>query len=610
LKRLAVGLIILALVVAAAITALPFLVSSEGVRAQIIAKVAAVTGRQMSFRDAPKVFFNPYLGIEVGGVVFEGSREFPDDPPLVQMEKLRGRIAFLPALFGRIEIGQYEFIRPRFNLKVFQDGRSSWQFPEGKVWDVLAQARAQRESAVGGAKPDISGIAPVRLGDFQIVDGIIDYESAPADTREIITNVNVSIRWPDTASAWAVRGSSIWRDEAIEMSIRSTQPLLLLAGGTSAATGEIKSGALRFSFEGDVNLLAGLHLVGKASISAPSLPRVVNFFGGRMEVGATPASLEANGKINATPKQVQLSEATIALDGNPARGVLQMTIAEGGRPQLNGSLAFQSLELTPYLASLRQEAETGRTGSPGLQLLDRFDCDLRISAAKAMLGTIAVADFGAALTVRNSELLFDLGSASLFGGNAIGKLQLKRKEGLPHLIAEGKLTRIELGQLVAGLPRGAFSLSGPADISLDARSTGATLRDLLAGMRGWASLKGGPGSFGGASFARIMTSMAAKPDASNAIRLQGETPFAEIAGDVLFDQGTIWVRGFEIGNPDLRSHFFGRADMSSGGLAMRARLAPSAADAKVTLLVIGGSLSAPLVSRDVEAIADPFGPGQ
>lgn len=595
-------MILLAGALAAAVVALPYLVSSDGVRAQIMAQAHELTGRRMSFRDAPKVFLSPYLGIEIANVIFEGSPQHPDDPPFVQMERLRGRIAVIPALFGRIEIYQYQLVRPRFSLRVDGDGRTSWAPTGGRLAAVLDQARAIRQAAEPNARIDLGVIDRLAVGDFEIVDGIVVYESAATGARETFTNVNAQLRWPDSTAAWTIRGSSIWRDESVEFSINNARPLLLMAGGSSQTAAEVRTSAFRFSFSGDANLLAGLYLAGTTTLSAPSLPRLVEFFGGRLDVGAAPGALQITGKLNGTPRQMQVADAVVSVDRNEGRGVLQVVIGNGGRPQINATLAFQSLDLTPYLAGLRQEAEIGRPQVSGLQLLDDFDCDVRLSASSAKLGNLTTGSLGAALSVRNGELLFDLGGATLYGGSAIGKLSLKRKEQGAQLRAEAALSGISLAPLIAALPRGAFAADGKADIKLTVKSDGSSVGQLASQLRGWATLEMGRGLISGADLGQMRATLASSGE-DGAVKLSGQTLFTSLKGDMIFDRRTLWLRGLELDNTQLRARLAGRADLLSGGLALRARLnANDAGQTPDTLLFIGGVMSSPLVTRDTESV--------
>ena len=602
MKRLIAVIVLVVVVIGSAVVALPFLVSSESVRARIIEQAETLTGRQMSFRAAPKVFFNPYLGIAIDSVIFEGPKRRPEDPPLVEMEELRGRVAILPALLGRVEITQYEFVRPRFNLRVFDDGHASWAFPGGEVWQLLDRARAARQATEPNAKVDLTGIDSLKIGRFQVVDGTIAYENEQTGASELLTNVNASLNWPESTSSWTIDGATIWRDEALDFSIRTSQPLLLMAGGTSSASATIKSGAFQFTFSGDADMLASLHLAGSASLSAPSIPRLVNLFGGDMETGSTAGQFSASGDVKGTLKQVQLTEAELSFDGNKGRGVLQLTRG-GERPQINATLAFRSFDFTPYLASLRQEAEINRPGLAGLQLLERVDTDIRLSAGEARLGKLAIGNLAGALSLRNGELSFELGNGDLYGGVAMGSLTISKTENGVAFDSEASLSGAQLSPALDALyPAGVVKLNTVGEVKLNAKSNGTSVREVVDGLSGWVTLKTGKGTMTGADLDRLLQAGTEEDDTA-VLRLSGNTSFDALDGNFLFDQGAVWVRGIELTSKALIARLTGRADLASGGLALRVRLAEASATGagREARLFVGGVASSPLVTRDPRA---------
>ncbi|MCB1455524.1 MAG: AsmA family protein, partial [Nitratireductor sp.] len=88
--------------VIAAVAALPLMVSTERVRTGIIHKAIQLTGRQVSIAGKPRISFSPFLGIEVGNIIVEGSGT--DKQPFAEIEKLRARIEVLPLLAGSIRL--------------------------------------------------------------------------------------------------------------------------------------------------------------------------------------------------------------------------------------------------------------------------------------------------------------------------------------------------------------------------------------------------------------------------------------------------------------------------------------------------------------------------
>ena len=76
----------------------------------------------------------------------------------------------------------------------------------------------------------------------------------------------------------------------------------------------------------------------------------------------------------------------LRLDGNTAEGVL--TFAADGRQTLQGTLAADALDLTPYVSTVRLLAANERAWNNGRITLDGLaglDLDLRLSAANVVV---------------------------------------------------------------------------------------------------------------------------------------------------------------------------------------------------------------------------------
>jgi hypothetical protein len=100
-------------------------------------------------------------------------------------------------------------------------------------------------------------------------------------------------------------------------------------------------------------------------------------------------------QTNVAGGNLALSGVNVELDGNTAEGVLTFD----GRQTLQGTLAAEGLDLTPYVSTVRllTSGERGWDSKPiALDGLDGIHVDLRLSAARvnvagAKLGRTAVA---------------------------------------------------------------------------------------------------------------------------------------------------------------------------------------------------------------------------
>ncbi|MDE2197757.1 MAG: AsmA family protein [Rhodospirillales bacterium] len=220
---------------------------------------------------------------------------------------------------------------------------------------------------------------------------------------------------------------------------------------------------------------------GQARLDAPALRTTLDWLRGAgfAVASALPdgVMLRAGlaGHVVVTPGAVALDHLTGQLDGQPMTGSLAVQL--GAHPRLGAGLAFDRLDLDPWLAPWRgglpsdfPAAVTARLGG--------FDVDLRVEARQAVLGGATIA-----------PLLLDAGAESGTGG-AGGRLILRKLDLLAsgvHVAASGTFGRdggltegrldaqaaqaaSVLGWLPAGLAAAARRVpalwQGPADLQV------------------------------------------------------------------------------------------------------------------------------------------------
>ncbi len=585
------------------LAALPWLVSSEHVRQQILSRVVEITGREMTFSDVPRVTFRPFLGIEISDVVFKDPNAGTDDPPLLHMERMQAQLGILPALVGRAEISNFRFVRPRFNLRVYEDGSINWSFPQGSVWNVLEEARRIREATPGTQSADLSSVSAVSLGWFQIIDGTLDYENRRTGRRETLTGINGEMSWPDTRSAWSIRGNCIWRSEAFDFSASSPSPLLVLSGGTAPVVASLKSGAFDFSFEGDGNLIADLHLTGNGKLATPSLRRFAGLFGSAMPPGSALAEFSVSGTLDTTPMKFAFTEADVMLDGNSGRGALQLSLDKSNRAKLTGTISAGAIDLSRYVGDLAGDpAQPAEGAAPVLPMID-MEMDLRLSAASASVGALSLGDVAATVSIHNGEGVIDAGNATLFGGTLSGEVAIRR-EGSDYLVeATAMGNDMDAGAAFTQAGTGPFSLTGTADADIKVRSRGATLARLRENLSGEGSLQAQNGVLRGADFADLLRRAQAPAEPGELLKLDGETAFRTLSAKIGIERNMADVRNLSITNSKVTAQIGGRADLSQGGLALRMLVTPTdpppagSTLAPEARLFVGGSFQNPLLTR-------------
>lgn len=412
MKRIFTGTIVVLIIIAAFFAAIPFLVSSQTVKNGITAKLEALTGRQVTFQGNPSLSFSPFLGFEISDLEIIDPTQAEDETALLKVEKVKAQINLVPALTGKVEITEYQFLRPRIFLKTYKNGNSNWNFKNGSLSKALLTASENRTNQTEDNLPN------VEIGNLQITDGILVFEDDIAGTSKTITGMNGKFSWPNLDGALDISGNGIWRGEGITTNTTISNPIEIFSGGESSISIELNSQPISFQFDGMANMLANLFVKGELKASTPSINRLAQVM--EIDLGDFASSDEwsAQGIFEATANNTNLSEASFTIGEDTATGVIRISSNEEGNPKLDGTLAFETIDLVNYFNSLGITSETNIQP----KIISDLNIDLRISAQAINVGAITLDKVAAAIIMDNQGWTFDIGDASAFNGKLVAKV--------------------------------------------------------------------------------------------------------------------------------------------------------------------------------------------
>jgi AsmA protein len=570
MKKIIIPGVAAAAVIALAVAALPLLISGDMVRTSLLDRARAITGREMQFAGNPKVLFWPFLGVEISDVNFRDDIGGSTAPPILSMPKLKGKLSIPSALQGKVVFSEFQFIRPKFNLKVYSTGQTSWSFPDGKVWGVLEDARKLRDQAAPDGPVDVSQLEDIRLGRFIVEDGIVEFENEITGIAENITNLNGTMDWPTIRSASTFSGRGIWRGDEILLKSSAQLPVMLFAGGSSPITLDVDSNPFVLRFSGEANRLSGIFASGKMSLVTPSLRRLANLFGAELEPGSSLSEFQASGNVSATFEQIEMSDGKFNLDGNVASGTLRLASAETGNLRLSGTLAYDSFDFAPYALGAEMAA-TGDDGASLIEIASSIEADLRFSAARASIGSLNVTNLAGGVIAKGGKLMFDIGNADLGAGVLVAKLEADEEDGVPVFQGTFNLTGIDLGQFPAFRENSRIYLSGASDLRAKISARGNGFQQLVRNLDGTVNVKMASGKISGLDYPGIIAGLessnteAAGSAFANAAAATNVTQL-EINANI--NRGVAWIRnsGFAVaGRP---AHLIGKIDLPLGSMAL------------------------------------------
>lgn len=561
-------------VIALAAVALPLLISSDSVRATLLNTAKEITGREMEFSGTPKVSFNPFLGIEISDVKFNDQFGGPGSAPILSMPKLKGKLSIASAITGKVELTEFQFIRPKFHLKVFSSGQTSWQFEEGKVWDILESAQALRNNAPTGEKLDVTKLRSVVLGNFSIVDGQIEYENEITGASETVTNLNGNLSWPNTHSPWNFEASGIWRGDAMNFTTTAVEPIFLLSGGASLMSASVDSEPVKLTFNGEANRFSNLFVNGDIDISSPSLRRLANLFGAELSPGSTLGQFSAKGGFTGTLNQFEMADAEFILDGNTANGTLKIVKTENSLNKLTGTLAFSQFNLEPYIQFIQQDIASNNTIANELNAFKSFEMDLRVSSPSIIAQELEILNYAGGIKNKDGQFSMTIGNAEIAGGLVVGNFEVGAKEEDTIISTAINISNLntENFKLLPSISK--IQPIGIGNIDVKLTSEGKNFETIVRNLTGETNISFKKGVLNGLALATLKDTSEKQSDQKpkfGDFDGKAQTQFDELELSVLINRGVGWITKGIVKSEELTSELAGKLDLHLGTLALRGR---------------------------------------
>ena len=575
MKRIAIPAVIAVGLAGIAALAVPLLVSPDLLKQRVAEGISTATGRTVTLAGAASLSIYPHLAITIDGLTIANPKGMGDDP-FVVADKVTTRIRLLPLLTGRMELAAFELMRPRVHLITQGDGRSNWE--------------VARNNAVGG--PATTNPA---LGRLQIDKGTVIYDDLTDKRHEELSDVDLDLDWNTAESSGSGNGKLQWRGEAVEFNGAIANLVDFFAGRGSGVRFAIASTPLRISFNGSVLGLGRADLEGDATVSTPSLRKVVAWLGTPLGNGSIlgPASVE--GRLSWHKTDVSFSKASFSLDGNQAQGVVSVKFG-GARTAVQGTFAAAKLDLSPYFEAAGADLSANGPWpfvATRLPLANLADCDLRLSANEALIGTVRLTGFGATGTIKDGAVAVNIGQAQVYGGKLDATVVARMDGGrlITHVRAaiDGALVQGPLKELL-----NIEVLSGKANASIDVNGSGATWGELALSAAGGVAITVADGTLAGIDMKEIAARMS-DPLAEPMPPSEGSVPFDKLAGTLVIANSILSTGDLTLDGQDYTAALDGRGSLLTGLVEANATLATKADPGRTIPLAVTGTWRAPLI---------------
>ncbi|MBX3584173.1 MAG: AsmA family protein [Rhizobiaceae bacterium] len=587
----AVGLATGAMVVVA--LALPYVASTHVVGDRIADEMAAWSGMDVSIDAAPEISIWPDLKATLTDVTFS----LPGGETVATADRVEVDLSALAALRGRIDFSKAVFFSPTVRLDT--DGLLPSLPKTGRIARAVAAAK---DMVAEGKMPDAGLLPNDNFGTVEFIDGRVVRPLSSLDVP-IVTALNGRMNWATLDGRLSATAKGAFKGEEFTIELSSASPLSLLGGAPSAATLALKSEPVKLSFDGTASLGNNPYATGQASFSTPSVRKLLAWSGASIPVGSAIEAFSVESRIMADPARIRFEEASITLDNKPARGVLDLLL-NGTTPKVSGTMAFDTLDLGAFLAGFTPFDPLAGDG-PGridTDFASQLNLDLRLSAAQAVLGNVALTDLAATARVEDDLAAFDISDATVFGGDIQAGLRFDHKTEGAQVEMRLLASNVSGEALGSAANLGDMAPTGKGAISLILKGTGESWKSLLTGASGSFSANFGGGALRGIDLTALLAAT------------KGDTPFplsqvaagsSQIEGldlKAVIAEGTARIEKAEIRSAGQRIGFVGTAPLNGGSLSLSGRVDPlqkangeAPTEPATATFLIGG----PLVSATV-----------
>jgi len=586
LKRLAIAAAAMVAVAFVTLIALSFFMPAAVVRDAVAKQIQAVTGLDPILRGDVLVSLFPSGTVTFRNVLLGDDRT---GEPAVVTDELTARLRYFPLLAGRIEIADVTLVRPTITVTFSPDGQSNWS----GLMETLARALAPNPGRTAS------------FSEIGINDGTIVVRDTQKGSIERLDNVEFQIAWPSISRSFGANGHLVWHGEPVEASLTLTDFLAALSGQRSGVKVRLAGAPLKLAFDGAASAQPTLKLEGTLSVDAPSLRDAMRWTG-KSKVpfgGFGRFALRAQSTIGGGV--VSLANVNVELDGNTAEGVL--TLSSGDHRMVQGTLAADALDLTPYVTGIRLLAANERKWDQlpiALDGLADLNLDLRLSAASIKIATAQLGRTAVAANMRDGKLDVTIGESQAYGGVVKGAVGIASTNGGAEAMTHVQFVDVDLESCL-GQVFGIQKIAGRGNLMLNIDGSGDSVLALTNTLNGTASLTAHGGALVGLNVEQLLRRLERRPLSGNGDFRSGRTPFDQLVLNLAIDHGMVAVQDMHIDGPAVRLAVGGQASVPMRDLDLKgtATLISSATTTEFELpFVVQGRWDDPIMLPDPQSL--------
>jgi AsmA protein len=424
----------------------------------------------------------------------------------------------------------------------------------------------------------------------------------------VLTDVDFALAWPSISKSFGATGRFVWHDEPIDATLSLTDFVAALVGDRSGLKLRLSGAPLKFAFDGYISHKPTLKMEGMLAADTASLRDTLRWAAYWISPSGGFGRFALKAQTNVVGANISLSSVNVELDGNAGEGVL--TFAGDGRKTLQGTLAVEGLDLTPYVSTARMLTDRDHNWSRrqiALDGLNTVDVDLRLSAARVTIATAKLGRTAVAANLRSGSLTVAIGESQAFGGVVNGSFGLANSPAGTDLKAQLQFSDVDLDQCLGEL-LGIRRIEGKGNLGFTLDSSGASVYDLAKALNGIANLTSRKGAIAGVNIEQFLRRLERSPLSGRGDLRGGKTPYDLLAIALKVTQGTAEVEDARVEGPAVRLGLIGSTSIPARDFDLKGTatlMASTAAEAPAAFelpFLVQGPWDDPLIWPDPQIL--------
>ncbi len=396
---------------------------------------------------------------------------------------------------------------------------------------------------------------------------------------DIVGEINAEIT-AKRKTALAAKGSITVRGHKL-----SLDATLGAAGEKRAAGGPrvhpikfaLRGPMLEVSFDGCLAPTEPAVLQCQGEATVRNLRDTARWLGLGWPMGPGLADFKIKGPVEWGHQGISFQRATMQMDGNEAQGALSISLV-GDRPNVTGTLALQTLDLSRYVKAWRSDATRSLIedvigpGPFALPLVRHVDADLRISANRVRTGSNDFGQSAATLSVKGGKLLADIAEIALDDARGTGQIIVDTNGAVPRYVIRGKFSDVDVSRLVPDTS-GSVNLQGRGELVADISAVGEETGALLRTLSGKISVSMPSGGRVGLDLKGLLAAAQKQPVSGWTQARRGATTVDSLHGRLVLSEGVVYTESFSAALGDAMLIATGGGSLRSGVVDLRLSMA-------------------------------------